>query len=101
MRAESRSNIQMILVQMIVSEMMKAGNPVRDVAALNNMEMLPWDVWSAMSGADAALKDDQLYLFDKLAAPHMLPTPSSARSIKATTACFCPLSRVQCRPESP
>ena len=26
-----------------------AGNVVRDVAALNNMEMLPWDVWGAMA----------------------------------------------------
>jgi hypothetical protein len=25
-----------------------AGNLVRDIAALNNMEMLPWDVWGAM-----------------------------------------------------
>ena len=44
-----------------------AQNLVRDFAALNNMEMLPWDVWGAMprgghpSGAD-------LELFDRLAA---------------------------------
>ena len=25
-----------------------AGNVLRDLAALNNMEMLPWDVWGAM-----------------------------------------------------
>jgi len=25
-----------------------AGNVVRDIAALNNREMLPWDVWGAM-----------------------------------------------------
>lgn len=32
-----------------------AGNVIRDVAALNNREMLPWDVWGAMSPNDAAL----------------------------------------------
>jgi hypothetical protein len=44
-----------------------AQNLLRDFAAVNNMEMLPWDVWGAMprgappSGAD-------LELFDRLAA---------------------------------
>jgi len=44
-----------------------AQNLVRDFAAVNNMEMLPWDVWGAMprgtlpSGAD-------FELFDRLAA---------------------------------
>ena len=32
-----------------------AGNVIRDVAALNNHEMLPWDVWGAMAPNDAAL----------------------------------------------
>jgi hypothetical protein len=32
-----------------------AGNVIRDVAALNNHEMLPWDVWGAMNPNDAAL----------------------------------------------
>jgi hypothetical protein len=45
-----------------------AGNVVRDVAALNNMEMLPWDVWGAMIHPDEPLQDDQLALFDRLAA---------------------------------
>ncbi|AUX42768.1 hypothetical protein SOCE26_042020 [Sorangium cellulosum] len=45
-----------------------AGNLVRDVAALNNMEMLPWDDWGAMVGPDEPLKDDHLALFDRLAA---------------------------------
>jgi len=41
-----------------------AGNFIRDVAALNNREMLPWDVWGAM-----ARQDDDLdrALFDRLA----------------------------------
>jgi hypothetical protein len=45
-----------------------AGNLMRDVAALNNMEMLPWDVWGAMIGPDEPLQNDQLALFDRLAA---------------------------------
>jgi hypothetical protein len=32
-----------------------AGNVIRDVAALNNHEMLPWDVWGAMTQKDAEL----------------------------------------------
>jgi hypothetical protein len=42
-----------------------AGNLIRDVAALNNREMLPWDVWGAMTEDDAKL---DLALFDRLAA---------------------------------
>jgi hypothetical protein len=45
-----------------------AGNLLRDAAALNNVEMLPWDVWGAMPGPDEPLPQDQLALFDRLAA---------------------------------
>jgi hypothetical protein len=41
-----------------------AGNVIRDVAALNNHEMLPWDVWGAMVRNDAEL---DLPLIDRLA----------------------------------
>ena len=41
-----------------------AGNLIRDVAALNNHEMLPWDVWGAMARSDAEL---DLPFFDRLA----------------------------------
>ena len=41
-----------------------AGNLIRDVAALNNHEMLPWDVWGAMARSDAEL---DLAFFDRLA----------------------------------
>jgi hypothetical protein len=41
-----------------------ASNLVRDVAALNNHEMLPWDVWGAMTEEEAAL--DPAFL-DRLA----------------------------------
>lgn len=35
-----------------------AGNVIRDLAALNNHEMLPWDVWGAMRQTDAELDLD-------------------------------------------
>jgi hypothetical protein len=41
-----------------------AGNLVRDIAALNNREMLPWDVWGAMRRQDSEL---DLAFFDQLA----------------------------------
>jgi hypothetical protein len=44
-----------------------AANLLRDVAALNNMEMLPWDVWGAMPAPDETIGDEQYALFDRLA----------------------------------
>ena len=41
-----------------------AGNLVRDIAALNNREMLPWDIWGAMRRHDSEL---DLSFFDQLA----------------------------------
>jgi hypothetical protein len=41
-----------------------AGNLIRDIAALNNREMLPWDLWGAMRRRDSEL---DLGLFDRLA----------------------------------
>jgi len=45
-----------------------AANLVHDVAALNKMEMLRWDVWGAMPRPHAALKKNELVFFDQLAA---------------------------------
>ena len=42
-----------------------ASNVIRDLAALNNREMLPWDVWGAMTPLDAEF---DLALIDRLAA---------------------------------
>jgi len=42
-----------------------ASNVIRDLAALNNHEMLPWDVWGAMTRTDAEL---DLPFIDRLAA---------------------------------
>jgi transglutaminase superfamily protein len=41
-----------------------AGNIIRDLAALNNREMLPWDMWGAMRRQDSQL---DLVFFDRLA----------------------------------
>jgi hypothetical protein len=41
-----------------------ASNVIRDVAALNNREMLPWDVWGAMTAIDAEI---DLAFIDRLA----------------------------------
>jgi hypothetical protein len=45
-----------------------AGNLVRDVAALNRVETLPWDVWGAQPPVGQKLSVDQLAYFDRLAA---------------------------------
>jgi transglutaminase superfamily protein len=44
-----------------------AANLLRDVAALNHVEMLPWDVWGAMPAPDETITDEQNALFDRLA----------------------------------
>jgi len=45
-----------------------AGNILRDLAALNRMELLPWDVWGMMPRNDAELGPEKMALLDKLAA---------------------------------
>lgn len=44
-----------------------AASLIRDLAALNKIEMLPWDVWGAQPGKDATLDEAQLGYFDELA----------------------------------
>jgi Transglutaminase-like superfamily len=44
-----------------------AGNVVRDAAALNNMEMLPWDVWGGMVAPGEDISEDKLAFLDRLA----------------------------------
>src|SRR5262249_23063596 len=41
-----------------------AGNVVRDIAALNRMEMLPWDVWGDMPQPGSGLSAAQFERFD-------------------------------------
>jgi hypothetical protein len=45
-----------------------AGNLVRDVAALSNVEMLPWDVWGVMPSPEDQIDDELISLFDRAAA---------------------------------
>jgi hypothetical protein len=44
-----------------------AAELVRDVAALNKMEVLVWDVWGTMPKPDSELDDEQIAFFDHLA----------------------------------
>jgi hypothetical protein len=44
-----------------------AGNVLRDFAALNGSEMLPWDMWGPMPAIGADVSTDQGALFDRLA----------------------------------
>jgi hypothetical protein len=53
-----------------------AGNLVREVAALNKVEMLPWDVWGAQPRPNETLDDDQLAFFDLVAALTLEPDMS-------------------------
>jgi hypothetical protein len=45
-----------------------AGNLLRDLSALNGMEMLQWDVWGAMPRPDEPLDGEKLAFFDGIAA---------------------------------
>jgi hypothetical protein len=44
-----------------------AGNLVRDLAALNKVEMLPWDLWGAQPRPGERLEADRLSFFDEVA----------------------------------
>jgi hypothetical protein len=45
-----------------------AGNVIRDLAALNGMEMLPWDVWGMMPKNDSEFSEEQKAQIDRVAA---------------------------------
>ncbi len=55
-----------------------AGDLVRDLAALNKVELLPWDIWGAQPRANQSLDDNQLAFFDRLAALTREPDASFA-----------------------
>jgi hypothetical protein len=44
-----------------------AASLVRDLAGLNKVEMLPWDVWGAQPGPDGKPGDEATRLFDEIA----------------------------------
>jgi hypothetical protein len=43
------------------------GNLVRELAALNHAEMLPWDVWGLMQVSDESMTQSQYALLDRVA----------------------------------
>jgi transglutaminase superfamily protein len=49
---------------------------IHDAAALNRVEMLPWDVWGGMPKQNEAIEGDQLGFFDGLAELTRLPDRS-------------------------
>jgi len=53
-----------------------AGELVRDLAALNGVEMLPWDCWGIIPRPGLQLSDIQLAFFDRLAALTATPNGS-------------------------
>lgn len=53
-----------------------AGNLMRDAAALDNIELLPWDTWGAMPEPHERIADDRNALFDRLAALTQAPDDS-------------------------
>src|SRR5205807_2560011 len=59
-----------------------AGNVLRDFAALNNVEMLPWDVWGPTMRPGEAAGIEQLALLDRLAALTRAPDQSFAEMRK-------------------
>ncbi|WP_324802727.1 transglutaminase domain-containing protein [Stackebrandtia sp.] len=62
-----------------------AGNLVRDVAALNNVESLPWDCWGPMPNPHADMDDKANALFDGLAALTVVPGPEVVRRYRGDT----------------
>lgn len=65
----------------VYGEWFLVGDLIRDVAALSDLEMLPWDVWGAMIGPDQQLDDELHGLFDRLAA--ITADPDTAAEVRA------------------
>lgn len=63
-------------------------NVVRDVAALANHEMLPWDVWGPMIQPDETPGPDKLVLLDQAAQAARDPDGLAARDFYATHEAF-------------
>jgi len=55
-----------------------ACNLIKDLAALNKMETLPWDFWGAMPNPGTTLSEEQLEFFDRLAELTRKPDASFA-----------------------
>ncbi|HKA68709.1 MAG TPA: transglutaminase-like domain-containing protein [Actinomycetes bacterium] len=58
------------------------GNAIRDLAALNRVELLPWDNWGRMQDSyDGKTGADYDTLIDRVAAACADPSPSAARDL--------------------
>lgn len=55
-----------------------AGNVIRDLAALNNMEMLPWDCWGPMPASPDKFDDSQIALIDRIATATQAPVDNAS-----------------------
>lgn len=55
------------------------GNFIRDVAALNKVELLPWDGWGVINVRDEDLTEDDLGFLDEVAALFAEDVPDHAR----------------------
>jgi hypothetical protein len=53
-----------------------AGELIRDLAALDKMEMLPWDVWGAMPRPEDSLQENRLAFYDRVAQLTRSPDPA-------------------------
>ena len=62
---------------------MLAGELLRDLAALNKVEMLPWDTWGTMPKPNEPLSAEELSAFDKVAALIRSPDESFDQLRKA------------------
>ncbi len=67
------------------------GNFVRDVAALNKVELLPWDSWGLIEGRDEDLTPDDLAFLDRLAelTAGDVPAFATLRGLYASDARVC------------
>lgn len=61
-----------------------AGNVIRDLAALNGMPMLPWDVWGMMPKDDAEFSEETREQIDRVAAL----TLAGDESFESLRACY-------------
>ena len=50
------------------------GDMIRDLLALNKIELLPWDVWGLVGKGDDALTEEDLALLDGIAAATLMDT---------------------------
>jgi hypothetical protein len=54
------------------------GNLLRDIAALNKLEILPWDIWGIAEKRDRNLTADDHALLDTIAALTVAPAANFA-----------------------